>query len=76
MTRAGLGFAGTPAIGTPDAHSMPSNTSASVPPHCPRTRTGRTFARQSTPAIPCPLLVLAAISPATKVPCHDDGVAG
>ena len=41
MTFAGLGLGGTPAIGTPDAHSMPSKTSSKVPPHAPSVRTGR-----------------------------------
>jgi hypothetical protein len=67
-TRAGFGFGGTPAIATPDAHSMPSKTSASVPPHFASARTGRILAAQSMPAMPVPLSVFAAMRPETNRP--------
>ena len=68
MTLAGVVFGGTPAICTPEAHSMPSRMSSNVPPHLPSARTGRIFAPVVRPAMPMPLLVLAAICPATKSP--------
>ena len=61
--RRGACWAGTPSICTPDAHSMPSRTSSNVPPHWPSTRTGRMSTPPATPAMPTPLLVLAAIMP-------------
>ena len=41
------------------------------PPHLPSTRIGMIGLAQFTPATPTPLLVSAAIVPATCVPCHE-----
>src|ERR1700681_2358402 len=71
MTRAGVGFGGAPATATPAAHRTPAVMSSNVPPHLPSTRTGRILAFQLRPAIPAPLLVLAAMMPLTNVPCHE-----
>ena len=68
MTLAGVVFGGTPAMGTPDAHSMPSSTSSNVPPHAPSVRTGRICTPPARPAMPTPLFVFAAMRPATKSP--------
>src|SRR4029450_5057235 len=76
ITFAGFGFGGTPAIGTPDAHNMPSNTSSSVPPHSPSTRTGTIRAYKSMLAMPMPLLMSPAMIPETNGPCHELGCAG
>ena len=63
ITFAGYGLGGTPAICTPDAHSMPSKTSSSVPPHSPSTRTGRIREKRSMPDIPIPLFTSARHDP-------------
>ncbi len=76
ITRAGDVLVGAPATGSPTAHSRPAVTSSNVPPHLPSTRTGTILAFQSMPAIPAPLLVLAAMIPLTKVPCQLLGLAG
>ena len=76
MTRAGFGFGGTPATGTPAAHSMPSRMSSKVPPHFPSARTGSILAFQSRPAMPTPLSELAAMRPLTNVPWKKLGSAG
>src|ERR1700730_2366972 len=57
ITRAGLGFRGAPATGAPTAQRMAAAMSSKVPPQRPRTRTGRIFAFQFTPAMPTPLSV-------------------
>ena len=44
--------------------------SANSPPQRPSTRTGCTLAPKATPATPVPLLVSAAMVPATWVPCQ------
>ena len=75
ITRAGFGLGGTPATGTPAAHSTPATMSSNVPPHLPSTRTGRIFAFQLRPAMPTPLLVFAAMRPLTNVPCQAAGLA-
>src|SRR6185295_9645233 len=71
ITFAGFGLAGAPPTGMPTAHMTPAVMSSNVPPHLPSTRTGTIFAFQLSPAIPAPLLVLAAIMPLTNVPCHE-----
>src|SRR6202140_1819694 len=76
IRRAGFGFSGAPATGTPTAQRMAAGMSSKVPPQRPRTRTGRIFAFQFTPAMPTPLSVLAAIKPLVKVPCQELGSPG
>jgi len=68
---AGWGLSGTPGTGKPAAHRMPARMSESRPPHLPSTRTGSRRAPQVPPAMPALLLVLAAIMPATRVPCQE-----
>src|SRR6185436_9918518 len=75
-TRAGFGFAGTPATVPPAAHTRPSEISDVYPPQRPSTRTGSMRALNATPATPDPLLVRAAIVPATCVPCQLELLAG
>ncbi len=55
----------------PAAHSIAAMMSESYPPHLPSARRGRIQGLQVPPAMPWPLLVLAAISDATSVPCHE-----
>ena len=68
ITWAGVGLAGTPAMGKPAAHSVPSTMSTSDPPPTPSMRTGSSLADQSTPATPSPSSLEAPIVPATWVP--------
>src|SRR5690606_7677723 len=76
ITLAGVALAGTPDTLPPDAQTIASAMSASVPPHLPRTRTCCTFAPNATPATPLLLLVTAAMVPATWVPCQLEFDAG
>ena len=71
ITRAGVGFAGTPGTTSPAAQRMPAITSESKPPHLPSTRTGSRRTLRPTLAMPMPLSVSAEITPATLVPCHE-----
>ena len=76
-TRALLGLIGVPSPkSSPAAQRMPAITSASLPPHFPKTRTGITFTPRATPAIPTLLLVAAPIRPSVCVPCHELFVTG
>ncbi len=70
-TLAGFGLVGVPATGTPAAHRIESATSSKVPPQRPSARTGTMRALGATPAIPSALFELAAMMPATWVPCHE-----
>ncbi len=70
ITRAGLGLAGTPDTEIPPAHSMPSTVSDSSAPHLPDVRTGTMRVFQPTPAISSALLVPAASTLITSVPCQ------
>ena len=54
---------------------MPSVMSESKPPQAPRTRTGTIFASGATPAMPSLLFAIAAMVPATWVPCQSEAVA-
>src|SRR5258708_39170403 len=47
ITRAGLGFSGTPTTGTPAAHTPPPRRPSHGPPHCPNRRTARRLELQS-----------------------------
>src|SRR5215213_7022480 len=69
-TLAGVGLAGTPETVPPDAHTIASAMSEVLPPHCASTRMGWIFASYAMPATPLPLLVAAAMVPATCVPCQ------
>jgi hypothetical protein len=70
MMRAGVVLFGTPGTLRPPAQRMPSTVSESSAPQRPETRTGWIRAVQSTPAMPCELLVAAPSTLATRVPCH------
>ena len=76
ITRAGVALAGAPATVPPEAQVIASAMSEVYPPHLPSTRTGCTRALNAMPATPAALLVLAAIVPATWVPCQLESLAG
>ncbi len=71
-TFAGLALVGTPDTVPPDTQTIASAMSEVKPPHLPSTRAGTTLALNATPATPLPLLVTAAMVPATCVPCQLD----
>src|SRR4249919_1077217 len=75
ITCAGVGFAGTPSTMPPDAHTTASEMSLNWPPQWPSTRIGNSCASPAIPAMPTPLLVTAAMVPATCVPCQLLGAA-
>jgi putative ribonuclease E len=75
MIRAGLGLSGTPLTCPPDAQVMESMMSVPAPPHRPMARTGTIAAPGATPATPIRLFALAAMMPATWVPCQEELVA-
>jgi hypothetical protein len=69
-TFAGVGLAREPGTVPPVAQFIPAAMSSSEPPLVPRTRTGRSFAFQSTPATPIVLLLAAPMVPAVCEPCQ------